>query len=45
MIFTTMYSGANEGFTLSAVWSTDKKLAERFNEMRGSYKDRLNQFT
>ena len=35
MIFTAFYqSGVKGEFTVSAVWSTDRELAERFNNMR-----------
>lgn len=47
MIFTAAYvSGSkHNGFTVSAVWSTDTDLAKRFERMTGSYADRLEQFT
>lgn len=34
-----------QGFTVSAIWSTDNALSERFDKLTGSYKERLNQFT
>ena len=34
-----------EGFTVSTIWSEDNELIEKFDQLRGSYKDRLNQFT
>lgn len=35
----------SRGFTISAIWSTDNALSERFDNLQGSYKERLNQFT
>lgn len=34
-----------DGMTLSAIWSLDNALSERFDNMRGSYAERLNNFT
>jgi hypothetical protein len=48
MVFTTAYTAdrrGHSGFVVSSVWSSDKELSERFKEMRGSYADRLAQFT
>ena len=47
MIFMTAYVPGNgwDGITVSSVWSTDNELSKRFAEMRGSYADRLSQFT
>lgn len=48
MVFTTAYMPDKYGyggFVVSSVWSSDNNLSNRFKEMRGSYADRLAQFT
>lgn len=47
MKVTAFYPGKpwKDGFTVSAIWSEDNALTEKFDSLKGSYKDRLNQFT
>jgi hypothetical protein len=48
MVFTTAYQADKfgfGGFVVSSVWSSDNSLSERFKQMRGSYAERLAQFT